>query len=234
VSDDTIIVRPLKPERLDDFLTFFDRDAFADNPDWASCYCQCYYIDHTKEKWSERTGEQNRAQACELARNGAMQGYLAYIDGKPVGGCNAAAWRLVKALHDEPDPLSDKLGEIVCFVVAKPYRARGSRRCYWMRPGGTAPGMEIAEASCGPRRKRWELWPAELVSVGGLHEHRKSDDGGIWMRKPLVCRNRVPATQSPGTGFSFATVHSNMKYAAPTRQSDARGSRPREDPCRTS
>lgn len=28
---------PLAPSRLSDFLAFFDRDAFADNPHWAGC-----------------------------------------------------------------------------------------------------------------------------------------------------------------------------------------------------
>ena len=29
----------LTPERLEDYLDFFDAPAFTDNPDWASCYC---------------------------------------------------------------------------------------------------------------------------------------------------------------------------------------------------
>jgi hypothetical protein len=35
------------PDTLPLFLRFFDGDAFADNPKWSSCYCQCYYEDHT-------------------------------------------------------------------------------------------------------------------------------------------------------------------------------------------
>jgi uncharacterized protein YndB with AHSA1/START domain len=33
------LIRPLTPDRIDDFLRFFDHDAFADNPYWAHCYC---------------------------------------------------------------------------------------------------------------------------------------------------------------------------------------------------
>lgn len=32
-------IRPLGPHRLDDFLRFFDREGFRDNPFWADCYC---------------------------------------------------------------------------------------------------------------------------------------------------------------------------------------------------
>ena len=31
-------LRELTPDRADDFLDYFDRDAFADNPEGASCY----------------------------------------------------------------------------------------------------------------------------------------------------------------------------------------------------
>ena len=189
--NDTIIVRPLKPHRLDDFLAFFDHEAFADNQDWSECYCQCYYIDHTKVKWSERTGEQNRAQACELAKSGAMQGYLAYIDDKPVGWCNAAPWKLVTALHDEPDPDSSKLGEIICFIVAKPYRSRGvattllNAACEGLR----AEGMTMVEAFARPEAKSdAESYhgPLSMYEAAGFTVHRKSDDGGVWLRKLLV------------------------------------------------
>jgi hypothetical protein len=33
-----ITVHPVTRDRIDDWLRFFDNDAFAGNPDWASCY----------------------------------------------------------------------------------------------------------------------------------------------------------------------------------------------------
>ena len=35
-------IRALGPERVDDFLGYCDRDAFADNPWWAGCFCNFY------------------------------------------------------------------------------------------------------------------------------------------------------------------------------------------------
>ena len=67
-------VRTLSPELLPDFLKFFDGSAFSDNPKWASCYCQCFYEDHSVVKWSARTAPQNRALARERIQKHLMQG----------------------------------------------------------------------------------------------------------------------------------------------------------------
>ncbi len=34
-----ITVHPATSDRVEDWLQLFDHDGFADNPDWASCYC---------------------------------------------------------------------------------------------------------------------------------------------------------------------------------------------------
>jgi hypothetical protein len=34
-----VAVHRVTDDRIDDWLRFFDHDAFAGNPDWASCYC---------------------------------------------------------------------------------------------------------------------------------------------------------------------------------------------------
>ncbi len=41
-------VKALDAATLPDFLTFFDTDAFADNPKWAFCYCQFLYVDQDR------------------------------------------------------------------------------------------------------------------------------------------------------------------------------------------
>ena len=38
-----IAIQPLTKDLLPDWLDFFDNIAFADNPEWADCYC---YICH--------------------------------------------------------------------------------------------------------------------------------------------------------------------------------------------
>ena len=63
-------VRTLTPDRLPDFLKFFDGTAFSDNPKWSSCYCQCFYEDHRVVKWSERTAAENRHEPASASTAG--------------------------------------------------------------------------------------------------------------------------------------------------------------------
>jgi GNAT superfamily N-acetyltransferase len=159
-----VVVRPLSPDLLDDYLGFFDRDAFADFPWWSSCYCT-FYRDptHDGDSSPERAGLR-RPKAIEIVRSGEQKGYLAYADGKVVGWCNAgpregyrALRRFEKARDDTPD-----VGSIVCFVVAAPYRGRGVATALLGAAceGLAAQGMHIAEAypaTTEPPTQPWKV-----------------------------------------------------------------------------
>ena len=86
MHDRPLTIRQLGPDTLPLFLRFFDGDAFADNPKWSSCYCQCFYEDHNVVTWPGRTAAQNRALACSRIAAAEMQGYLALDGETPVGG----------------------------------------------------------------------------------------------------------------------------------------------------
>lgn len=131
MNDITIEIRPFSADRLPDFLSFFDGDAFSDNPKWSSCYCQCYYEDHSRVVWKDRTAAQNRAFACERGAMGEMQGYLAYVGGRVAGWCNAAPRHMLRALDDEPTPDAELVGAIICFLVAPQFRGRECRLRCW-------------------------------------------------------------------------------------------------------
>jgi GNAT superfamily N-acetyltransferase len=78
-----------------------------------------------------------------------MQGMLAYRDGRVVGWCNAAPRVLMDSFADEPDPDTERLGQITCFVVAHDQRRTGVARalleaaCDMLRQQG----LTIAEAN---------------------------------------------------------------------------------------
>ncbi len=145
-----IEIRPLTPARCDDFLRFFDRDAFQDNPDWAGCYCLFYQ--YTGDDWDAATPEQNRAKKEALITRGEAHGYLAYLDGAPVGWCHAAPRSTLPGLDRVPEFSCDgdpaAVGAIVCFNIAAPYRGQGlagrllDAACNGLR----ADGFAIAEA----------------------------------------------------------------------------------------
>lgn len=126
-------IRPLSPDLLNDYLSFFDHDAFCDNPEWQSCYCAYYhfYTPARDQEWEARTGEENRALARELILAGRMHGYLAYFGERVVGWCNAtprADLPLLAEIVDLPQVGAGGVGAIVCFVVARGHRRQGIAR----------------------------------------------------------------------------------------------------------
>ncbi len=121
-----VTIQPLTPDRQQDFLDYFDRDAFVDNPGWASCYCYYYRFPGTQEEWNRRTSEDNRpAQAAAIA-SGEATGFLAYADGTVVAWCHAAPrgdLPLLDTGATEAD--GERIAAVVCFNVAPKYRRQG-------------------------------------------------------------------------------------------------------------
>lgn len=122
----TITVHRVDEDRIDDWLGFFDHDAFAGNPDWASCYCLEPHVGAVPEQ-AERPWRETRTKMVELLKAGKSFGYLAYVDGKAAGWVNASLrseYDLYSNIDSEgPDPLT-VIG-VSCFVIAPPYRRHG-------------------------------------------------------------------------------------------------------------
>lgn len=120
-------IKSLSPETLEDFLYFFDNLAFTDNPHWSSCYCYCYHADCSNEEWQSRTGEQNRQSSSQLILEDKMHGFLAYDEDKPVAWCHADLKDNIAGLQGLGEASTDyeKIGAIVCFIVAPAYRRNG-------------------------------------------------------------------------------------------------------------
>ncbi len=186
-----IEIKALKPELADDFLAFFDRDAFMDNPDWSGCYCLFYQF--TGEDWEDATPEQNRAAKEALIVRGEAHGCLAYLDGAPVGWCHAAPRASLPGLDRVPEFSCDgdpaEIGAIVCFNVAAPYRGQGLARrlldtaCDDLR----ARGFAIAEAYPAKRARsdaRDYHGRLEMFLKAGFAIHREGERFAI-VRKAL-------------------------------------------------
>jgi GNAT superfamily N-acetyltransferase len=126
-----ITIHRLTPERLADYLLFFDQDAFADNPAWSGCYCYFYHAPHAERDWDDRSRNENRAAVCRLIIESRLRGHLAYADGKVVGWCHATPRTMIPNLEDVTAllvPDTEEVGAIVCFLVARPYRGQGIAR----------------------------------------------------------------------------------------------------------
>lgn len=186
------IVRPMAPAWQAAWLDFFDHVAFADNPRWASCYCQFPTAEHAVVEWRQRTAGDNRARACTRIAGGAQRGVIA-VDaaGGVVGWCHAGPRAEVTIWDDEDASAGvSRLGAITCFVVAPAWRGRGVSQALlrgacemlasdghhavqaWARPGETSPTANHAGSFTLYQRAGFTVW-------------REGVDGGVLLRKAL-------------------------------------------------
>ena len=118
MTGNDVIVRPISPDQHDAVMHYFDMVAYADNPNWAKCYC----CERLVEDYDSRTKQQNRAERSELILSAKANGLVAYRLGRVVGWCHAAPKTELLNVEGPRDPT---LGAIVCFVVAPDQRRQG-------------------------------------------------------------------------------------------------------------
>ena len=119
-------VKALSPELVDDVLAFFDRDAFAGKPEWASCYCMAHHVHGGEQgsEWGGRSWRDNRDGIAERIRNGTTQGVVAYCDNRIVAWCNASP-RCRFPDYARDDGADESTGVVACFAVAPTHRGHG-------------------------------------------------------------------------------------------------------------
>jgi GNAT superfamily N-acetyltransferase len=191
---ETYTMRALAPELLEDYLRFFDHDAFADNPAWGFCYCRLHHFPHDRRDWRETTAEENREAVIGLILDGTLRGYLAYLEDKPVGWCNARPRVRMTTTPDYEEPDAAVIGSIMCFLVAKEHRRKGiSRRLLEAACAGfAAQGLTTAEAYV-PKGVQGDAknhaGPVSMYLSAGFERYRECCDDGdemIVLRKALA------------------------------------------------
>ena len=146
-----IELRPLTPALKDDYLTFFDADAFPDNPVWAACYCLAYcVVTPAGENYDDRPAARNRAERAAMIDRGEASGVLAYAGGRVVGWCHAAPRHRLPLLDHTPEFVFDgedreRTAAIVCFVIGPQYRGQGLAR-------------KLLDGACDAMRDRGMRW----------------------------------------------------------------------------
>jgi len=127
----TLDIRRLTPDLLDDYLYFFDHVAFTDHPEWSQCYCLAFHFEPVWDAEDAGRDKPWRERAARFVREGKVQGYLAYSDGKVVGWCNANDKGNYAALRHNVNPElltedgNEKVKSVVCFLVAPDARGQG-------------------------------------------------------------------------------------------------------------
>jgi ribosomal protein S18 acetylase RimI-like enzyme len=121
-------VHDVTAERLADYQSFFDHDAFRDFPTWQSCYCMETHRAQDDDEGAARTAADNRRDMSEMISSGQVTALLAYVDGKPVGWCNYGETTRLSGLMAKLGLAAadqEGVGSIACFVIASPYRGHG-------------------------------------------------------------------------------------------------------------
>ncbi len=123
-------IRALSQELTGDYFDFFDNVAFSDHEAWSWCYCTYYHFDTEIEKELDGLGKQGlREYAAKLIKEGVLNGYLAYVDGKVAGWCNAGDRSGYKRLLADKNLWTDaedtKVKAVVCFIIASEFRRQG-------------------------------------------------------------------------------------------------------------
>ena len=185
-------VEDVSPERVADYQSFFDHDAFADFPAWQSCYCMETHRTQTDEEWAVRTAQDNRRDMTTGIKDGNVTALLAYVDGKPVGWCNyGETTRLNGVMHRFGLNAAEQhgVGSLSCFVIAAPYRGHGiavkllEAALERMR----ARGVKVAEAYPVKELKSPQSnyrGPLSMYLAAGFQPHRETERH-IIVRKPL-------------------------------------------------
>lgn len=122
----------LTPERLDDYLYFFENVAHTDNKEWDRCYCLNYCSD-ANTSVDFQSPDVRRKYAVKYVNSGKIQGYLAYHDNNIVGWCNAnrksdcmqcGGWKYISE-NISSNKIDEKIKSIFCFTVAPNMRGNG-------------------------------------------------------------------------------------------------------------
>jgi len=174
-------VRELTPELLDDYLRFFDKDAFTDFPEWSDCYCGFY--DTSDDLWDAtgKAGPANRAARAERIRSGKAHGLLAIADGRVVGWCNAqprSSFLNMRRYAIAVDNPAEPVGSIMCFLVPPGHRGKGvgsallNAACNKFRRDK----LQVAEGypTTNPVKRAWEIPWAEENYKGSLNMYLKA------------------------------------------------------------
>ncbi len=146
---DTITIKKLTPDLLEDYLDYFDHRAFSDGSPFYPCYCSAFNMSGERIRneffrqseiyggGSEGWKRALRAAAARMVESGEIQGYLAYDGETAVGWCNAndrlnyyrvGEFDLSDVPRDEPCDECRRKGEVksvVCFEICPEYRGKG-------------------------------------------------------------------------------------------------------------
>jgi hypothetical protein len=90
-----------------------------------SCFCAAWWVP-VWGGWGDRTSEENRALREDLFKKHYFDGYVLYLDDKPVGWCQVGLRdqfpKLLRSYALSPDPVA---WAVTCFLLIPEARGKG-------------------------------------------------------------------------------------------------------------
>ncbi len=119
-------VRPLTPDRWDDFETVLGASGIG------GCWCT-YWIHTSSTAWGEGCAggkaAKNKALFKSVVQNGTPPGLIAYDSGEPIGWCRVTARSrlpgLANSRHFKTQLDIADVWSLSCFVIRTKHRGRG-------------------------------------------------------------------------------------------------------------
>ena len=184
-----IHMEPLTPARAEDFLRFFDHDAFSDHEEWAGCYCLEGHLRPEEEAACNKI-EKRRKKAKKLILSGTMHGYLLYDGDAVVGWCNAGDKRNFLPICEDPAYHTEnaRIKVVYCMDIAPAYRGKGLATLAMERVLADAENEGYAYVEGYPLAVPNDPYPYKgplrLYEKFGFEVYRKAE-GFFIMRKAL-------------------------------------------------
>lgn len=182
-------VLPVTANRVGDF---FQIHSVEHGCGW--CFCVAWWTP-TWQGWGERTAEDNHKLRMELFEQGHYDGYLAYVDGEPIGWSQVGRRSRLKKLLDQfglqETSEGPEVWSITCFLVIPKWRRQkvATTMLASILEDLKARGVEIVEAY--PKREEamddLDLWNgAESMYVHAGFKVIDDDDERPILRNYLV------------------------------------------------
>ena len=196
-----IEIRILTPDLAEEYVQYFDETTHDVGIDEHKCYCVTWRGDESYigngDHWFP-TREERRSRAIQYVKNGSIQGYLAYNNGKIVGWCNANAncqvcLNYLKTIWPIDDSRTDIKGKSVfCFMIAPDMQRRGiaTRLLEQVCVDAKQDGFDYVEAYVDTHEKKYFDTPFDFMGPLTMYENcgfiRFSEqDNKVVMRKIL-------------------------------------------------
>ena len=195
IDENKIVILPISPDRLDDFLAFFENS--IPESEWGyRCYCAAFCGEENCSEEGMEKPEVRKAAAVRYIRGGTLRGYLAYADRQVIGWCSANDRNACRKCFGVKWIVGTQLAEtekkgksVFCFEIAPEIRGRGVASMLLDRVISDAAKEGYAFVEAYPAKKADDetenyAGPAALYEKAGFSEVGETENCTI-MRKNL-------------------------------------------------